>query len=257
MDAIPWWGWVAIVLGALFTLPYWLGPFLIHGSHKMPVRPEFETLPLEGDVPSDAAEYFSRTGAKLEQLGFTKTGRLAQDKFMPNVRTFVDLWLHSSSEIGAVIVAAYGVVKTAEGVQEQLKAQYVQFSSGFTDESAVMTSNSRAGEVFPPVPGKFHYKFRTDDIAELCQYHQKLDRAMARGKTRKPPPPDPAAHLTDSMNKELTAQTKTGYLYEEEGFFRPTWKGAFLMVYKSLPPLKGMVEQRELRESQRALSRAT
>ena len=58
------------------------------------------------------------------------------------------------------------------------------------------------------------------------------------------------------MVKELTQQIGTGYLYREGDYFRPTWKGAICMVYKSLPPLKGSVRARELRESQRALEAA-
>ncbi|HYF48174.1 MAG TPA: hypothetical protein VEJ63_02135 [Planctomycetota bacterium] len=256
MDAIPWWGWVAIVLGALFTLPYWLGPVLIHGSHKMPVKPQFDSLPLEGEVPSEVSEYFSETGAEFEKLGFRKVARLLQDTFMPNVKTFIDLWYHSQSGLGVISVAAYGTVKTPEGMKDTLQAKYVQFSASFTDDSAVMTSNSATAEVFAPVEGKRHFKFRTDDLSELFRNHQKLAAHFGRGKTPKDPPTDPAGYLSESMTKELRAQIGTGYLYEEGDYFWPTWKGAILVVYKSLPPFKGWLQASELSNSQKALQQA-
>jgi hypothetical protein len=256
MDAIPWWGWVAIILGVVSTLPYWLGPLLIHGSHKMPVKPEFDSLPLEGEIPDEVAEYFAQTGAEFEKLGFRKVARLLQDTFMPNVKTYIDLWYHSQRGLGVISIAAYGLVKTPEGMKETLQAKYVQFSTSFTDDGAVMTSNSPTTEVFAPVEGKHHFKFRTDDLAELFRNHQKLEAHFGRGKTRRDPPSDPAGYLSESMTKELKAQIGTGYLYEEAEFFRPTWKGAILMVYKSLPPFKGWLQASELKSSQKALELA-
>jgi hypothetical protein len=254
---IPTWGWVLIALAGLFTAPYWLGPILIHGSQKLSANPQFQTVAAESDLPPDVSEFFIDMREQFTRIGgFVPVVQLAQEGFVNNVRSYLELHRNAATGHSAIALAAYARMKTPEGVQWKLKSSYVQFSTAYTDEGATMTSNSKNAEVFAPIQGKKHFKFETGDVSKLYAAHHKLEAVYGRGRTRKTPPPDPAKYMSESMVKELTQQIGTGYLYREDDYFRPTWKGAVCMVYKSLPPLKGRLRAKELRESQQALDSA-
>lgn len=87
-------------------------------------------------------------------------------------------------------------------------------------------------EIFPPTTG----------AAELCEIHRRrLERAGMAGLPRAPFPDDHVQRLGEIWDEQMRWLVRCGYHRpaNDPGRYRPTWKGAFLITWRQLPPLRG------------------
>jgi hypothetical protein len=258
MDYINWESLIFAAVIILLLLPYWAGPVLIRLTMRQAAEPDLQTFePNDPILPREVAGHFRRVTEALKPTGFEVVQGMALPNQTPRVQALVLLLVHRANKDAALATAIYA--QTPEGTK--LQTAYVEIVSRFQDESAVQTNNTEQLGAFPKRP-----KFTTTRLPmirkadRLYRLHQALEKRHG-SKERKilrvedEFRGDAVAYLSRAMVEELEAQIETGYMYlsQNEGLYRPTWKGAFLMTWALLWPFSAMRRWLRDREAQRLL----
>jgi hypothetical protein len=237
---------VGIAVLAILS-PYVFGPLLIRRTHWTAVDLTLESVDLLGPgTPAEVSRYFREACEGLAPLGFdlVHTHRLAD--LVPNAVGFTALFRNRTTpEVAKLIgaVADNGVVRNV--------SLLLFYSTEFTDGTEVLTSNSRTARVFPPLGPPVHV-FTFPQVAEFGRLHA-IHRALVDrfegGRIRHDAlGDDPAAYHLSKEMRHLDHRITTGYSYldEERRILRLTWKGAVLVAWKLLWPIKqiGLVARR-------------
>ena len=119
----------------------------------------------------------------------------------------------------------------------------IAFTTEFNDATKLTTSNSSELSIIP-VPrlregSGWFPEFKRP--LRLFQIHQaSVARFGADALRLEPNLKDPAEFLRRSMHADAERCLDTGYYYEDvnRGVYRPTWRGACLMAWKSTWPVK-------------------
>ncbi|HJZ57653.1 MAG TPA: hypothetical protein VKE74_21985 [Gemmataceae bacterium] len=132
------------------------------------------------------------------------------------------------------------------------------FQTRFADGTEAVTANSRVIAGFPPLPGvtvAWLPEFR--DAASLYRVHAQLRDALGGARERVGIGADPAAFLRDGSARSLANWVASGYyaLDAVRGVVRPTWKGAALITWRLLWPVKPLFRARRRRATRRLLDR--
>ena len=240
------------LLLAIVALIYVGAPILVRFTMKQKAAPVFE--PLDPDrIPPEAARHFEAVGKALSGHGFVKATRLVLSGFTPNATLFLTAFENQATQDAALAVAAYVDVREVT----QLKTAYVEFSNGFTDGRSVSTNNTPELSVYREPEWRVMTQFpQVQDLALLYQIHQAL---VQRASGRKKPLPRIDgwdALLREAVVREMKSQIEPGYLRLSPSgeFYAPTWKGAFLMTWKLLPPVKGILLRARARRAAKTLA---
>lgn len=261
MDGDINWGAAAIAFCGVVAAFYLLMPWLVFGTQRMNGDPQVVLFDMEKKrPPARVAEYFEETGEALLGLGYEPQPCVALPDPMPNARALVRLWVHPERRDAALVSAIFG---TSEETIQKLQLYYTEFLSRFDadDVTLIYTNNSTMISSFPDLPNELAFRFpQVEDIARLDRLHRKLVDRHA-----------PAARKIVSLNDQhqgrvvsyirsvlldgYRKQETTGYLvYREYGnYWRPTPKGAYLMTWAQLWPMKTILLQRIYRRARRLL----
>jgi hypothetical protein len=252
---------LSILLGIAFLVvlvPYVLGPLLIFFTLRFRCPPKVVPVdPRVHALPDQARHYLGEAYEQLAAEGFELLGTTLLPDLMPNVQTLFALYINRASSdmaMSAIIVAQGGIAG-------ELKTSYVEFLRRFDDGVVVQTNNSRELSSFKPVPGEFTTKFwEIRDIRRLYHVHQALAvRFRQRGQ---PVDEFDATYQGDILQyvargvleRSFRDQLETGYLAEDANGFRPTMKGAMIMTWKELWPIKAIRRWLEKRNAERLLA---
>jgi len=135
----------------------------------------------------------------------------------------------------------------------------VVFQTRFADGTEAWTTNNRSLTGFPPVPGVtvvWLPEFR-DDAPSLHRVHAQVGDALGGAGDRMGIGDDPAAFLRDVSTRSLANWVANGYyaLDADHGVVRPTWKGAALITWRLLWPVKPLYRARRRRATEQLLER--
>ena len=239
---------------AVLLVPYVFGPVLIHNTQKSAVEVRFEPIDLASpSVPVEVSNYFRAVGEELVPQGFAPVETLAMSTVMTNLTGHVALFRDErTKEVAKLLGSVAGT-----GVARRI-ALLAVFHTEFGDGTEVITSNSRAPRIFPPIGEPVHtFTFPlVEYTGRLLTIHRALSRRFDAGRTRVDPiGRDSIAFQKRVEVRQLEKQVEWGYykLDEAEGVQRPTWKGALLMTWRMLPPWKQIRHARRLRQAERTL----
>ena len=237
--AHPWWAITIVVVVLFLTMQYWLGPILIRFTQRVPAKPAF--VPFDESrhpIPADVAAALRETVAALAGEGFTVAADLFRPGSANDATTRAVLLDHPATGEQALVAALH----LSTNVLTQ-KLCYVEVLNKFADGRSMSVMNSPQLRVFAPVAAKVVEQLPDVRdpvrVLEVSRALMRRDYDKAR-RARVNYRGDPARYLSEAMVRELTQQIQTGYLWLDESaaVFRPTWKGALLMTYKLLWPIK-------------------
>jgi hypothetical protein len=171
------------------------------------------------------------------------------------VTTFYLLMAQRANKDYALTTVAYGRVPVRENGElrevTRLASSSTECFSRFRDGTQACTSNSALVPSFPPGASSSIERFpMIADSAKLYSLHQShlkkhqgtsmkfLRVDEFRG--------DMGAYLNCVRREQFNEQVSAGYFYlsEEEGVYRPTLKGAYLMTWRQLEPFKSFARKR-------------
>lgn len=246
--------WIFAVPVGLLLLPYVLGPLLIRLTQKLRRSPTLLTFDAdEQPAPAWVQEYLDETEAELWGCGFEALEHIILPDLLPNVQSIFVLMTREESNDAAIAVAMFGT-----GAQESVRKYHVEFATDFEDGFELCTNNTGEESAFKPLPHKriLQFDFISDPSA-LWQIHQRAIQEFGTGAAKKPMPDKSQAidRFREALVKEFTDQVDVGWLWYDEfhDVFRPTWKGACLMVWKLCWPVSTLRRAARRKNARRLL----
>jgi hypothetical protein len=237
---------LAALVGSLalpLLLPFLAGPVLMRARSWQSVDPVY-TPDVENRLPATAR----RAAADLRVLGFEDRGTWRHDGAARATGRVILLEHPRTRDVARVTVV------TALGRQSIV----LGFQTRFADGTEVWTANNRTLTGFPPLPEvtvAWLPEFR--DAVALYRIHAQLRDALGGASARIGIGADPAAFLRDVSTRSLANWVATGYyaLDAVGGVVRPTWKGAVLITWRLLWPVKPLFRARRRRATRELLDR--
>jgi hypothetical protein len=242
----------------VLLLPYVAGPLLIHRTMKLSAEPRLIPFALDHpSLPPEVARDFETVTDQLGPAGFEPVAGLALPEQTPKVRAILLLLANRTTRDVAMVSAMYA--ENASGPPRRVF--YVEFVSRFRDGTVVLTNNSPQPGAFGPRPTHTVGRFPAVKEADrLYRLHQALAERHPSGvkvlRLDEEFAGDARTAVAASLVEEMEAQLTTGYLYlsPQDNVYRPTWKGAFLMTWKLMWPMKAIRRVLQEREAARLMA---
>jgi hypothetical protein len=224
-------------------LPFVTAPFRLRFNAWQPADPVY--APADEDALPPGAR---RLVAELREMGFESRGtwRLARSS---HATGRVVLLEHPR----ALDVAKVVVVKAGR----RPASLSLAFQTRFEDGTEAVTANHRAATNFPQPPEVASaWLPEVRDPAALYRVHDQFRDAVG-GARKRVGVGDAAGFLHAGSARAHARWVSTGYyaLDESRGVYRPTWKGAVLIAWRLLWPLKPVFQARRRRASHQLLRR--
>jgi hypothetical protein len=223
------------VLGFIAFL-YLGAPLAVRFQQHMQAHPRLTALDLKQLHPSISQFLMKQTEA-LIALGFDEPTLLEASQPMKNVSNYVILLVNRKTGDKATVAAVIG--RGAMTIQ----SCGVEFSTRFDSGELFDTHNYQSLMAFPPLPDttRAHVPMVSDsrELFDLHRYVMSKHRPSGR-KTLYEPGTAREYLVEFGFFRTYQGQARRGWLYysEAEDVFRFTLKGAYLVTWGLLPPIK-------------------
>lgn len=234
-------GVIIAVVAAVIALPFVGLPLFILAKQRFEAKPKIVPFDVDDyDWPRDIDRLFKKTIPALEEEGFEVIDGMFLPSIVPNVKTALVLMANRAERDAAIVTAIFGM-PVQPGSPKSL---HVEFGTEFDDDHDVDTNNSKELSSFPTPPNTTkHFLPQVKSPHTLYRIHRALcdrhaDRPRKRWSLDEKFDGDGARLLQYAVKKEFDLAVTDGYLSCDGTYYKPTVKGAFLMVWKELPPWK-------------------
>jgi hypothetical protein len=235
--------WAALVGVGLLALPYIFFPILIKVNYCTPAQPsllEFEIS--ENPPPAHVTRYFERVETELAAKDFEVIGHFANHVEFGNGTMFLKLLENRRTNDASLVIVVFALPIGALVNPPPIKEQVISFFRRFDDGTEISTSNSNVAQIFKTIKGKRIFRFpQIQDSQTLFALHLCTVKEFGMSRAKPLPPHDRMADLLlEHMRAELVDQAAVGYLRLNEtgDNYVATWKGAYLMTWSLLWPIK-------------------
>jgi hypothetical protein len=200
-----------------------------------------EYVPFDPDAPETprhASRVIKEAVAQFTPLGFAVKGHLARHAW-PSTTVYLSVCENERTSDVAVFFASLTESKYVTGWET-----FAAFFTVFTPDCKCTTDNSKTINPFPPIANEIRWQFPgVEDIGRLYTVHKELLRRSGRSAETR-------VSLSENWDEYMqTGQAKIYAKYAEMGFarldetaeiYRPTWKGAFFMIWTGTWPMSAI-----------------
>ncbi|MCA9135441.1 MAG: hypothetical protein KDB00_01745 [Planctomycetales bacterium] len=258
--------WLWIVAGGLGF--YFLAvPLLIYATFASSAIPVVQSIENDMPLPDEVRSFFARCFDEFTAIGFQHAGTFLLPNHIENVRSILVLFVEPQTKTLAMSPLMYGMING----RWNLQSRYTEFCTDFEDGFCIDTGNQNVVGAFPSRPDKLvTIQPKIQDIARLFQAHLAVvkfrssnRRAVLRLETDYQW--DSENYLSQGITREMEAAKNDGYLKHEGGDrpefsnaiaghgqfsierigapknYRTTFRGAYMMTWKQLWPIKQVV----------------
>lgn len=219
------------ILALLIIPPFIIMPVMARFKMRMAADPGLVKMDPRY-FPKYVAQSFAKISDTLKHIGFKVCGDALDSEKMVDETGYFRLFINR--EAGDMAVAIISLA--GSGNKKRVSNAYVEFCTEFPGGRGFATNNNGTPNTFKPVPERKIIRFRKEkDLHRLYSIHQRESSCFGGDAKRiLPQKGKELDYLTEALVNELDRQVKTGYLYLDKSSYRPTWKGAFLMAWKSI-----------------------
>lgn len=241
-----------LAIPLLLLAPYWLGPLAVRflsrysrATELAPLRPGLDVMPEHSRI------YLAGAENTLRGLGFTPLGYWRQSGFAPNVTAWLVILDHPAAGTAAMVTAIQSTGAPGAGRQ----VTYTELWTRFDVQRSLTTNNSPQPSAFDPEPLRPIERFPSLwDLGRLYRVHEALVRRQGTPTPGGPLDGRPAPEvLQEALTRQMGAQVDAGFLFVDGDHYRPTWKGAAIMSWRLLWPMKAIRERRVRRRAESLL----
>lgn len=243
-----------LTLAALLFLAvagkYVLGPVLVRERHRRSADPVYQPIDI-GQAPAEVATPLQQASAALTAIGFRVIGHVFRTEEQSPIDSYASVLVSPDGADIAELIAVRVSGPRARVVNVAV------FRREFSDETCVATSNSSQTSSTPSDPRVEGLRLsQVSDVVALYHVHRRFAEQQTAGRT----PRVPAPLSADRYFREQTLRSLQRLV--EQGYYRldatgrqycPTLKGACLMVWRQLWPLKQAVAKQELAKTESTL----
>jgi hypothetical protein len=241
----------------LIALPFlwYLGvPLLIKSTMKIHARPGAQPV-TPRYLPDDVKDYLDDVGPKLSSLGFEPVACFVMENpATPNVTPHVQLWVNRRT--GQMASANVFVVKHPGDKPTEIKT-HVEFVTKLSNGPAIATNNAADLGAFKKTSACDTLSAtRLKEVAHLHRLHTWREGKLGAAPGVERFVPAPGAELAwfaDAYEDSIVRQVGTGYLQVVAGettIYQPTLRGAYMMTWGQMWPMKGLRRSAEDRRAE-------
>ncbi len=225
---------LAIVLGSLIILPFVVIPVIARFKMRFPYESGLVLVSHEY-LPKYISEVFSQTWRMVRPDGFEAAMDVLEPEQEPAMTTtYFRFFVNPKERDMALAMISIG----GSGEEKRVTGGFMEFWTEFASGNKITTNNNGTPTAFKDVPESQIFRYPGEmDLRALYTIHQKNLSAYGGGEEKiLPPEGDEFQYMRDSLMKDMELQVQTGYLYLDQSLnmYRPTWKGAFLMMWKNV-----------------------
>jgi hypothetical protein len=217
------------------ALLYVVAPIVVKNRLTVKAVGTIHTV-LAEQLPADVAAFIGATVQTLAPLGFRAVLSAREEDMTPGVTCYILVFVNAAT--GDTAMAQFAISSLPRGPQ---RVPTIMFSTKFPDGSSVITTTF-SEPIYPPDPRVAAISLPDlRDATLLWEIHRRRRERLAPGAIGVPVPQGREIQaLADENAKLLARVAAAGYLtLDADGErYRPTWKGACLMSWKLLPPLR-------------------
>lgn len=223
-----------IVGGIVF---YFVGiPLVVLFRQKFAATPDCVELELHTLNPQ-LAQFLMETTNQLYTLGFDEPTLVHMPSAAPDIKVYLILLVNRPQGDKAMVTAIVG-----EGVNA-IQTWYIEFSTRYANDQCVDTFNTSELSAFDKGPETIRSQVPSvTDVGELYRLHQYRMKTggIAEKKVLFEPGKAVQYLVTNAMKKAYDKQVVKGWLWFDApgDCYRPTFKGAYLMTWGILFPMK-------------------
>lgn len=247
------WLWIGILAFSLlfpvllkFVRRFVVAPIRIHQNHRRAARVKWEpTTPAQ--LTPEARDFIGRVVPAFRESGFEVVANVSQAEAVPNTVATQLLFVNRNS----------GDIATALTAKAQRRRSFVLvIHSHFMDGSRISTGSNASAGFLPKNKADVSQNFPwVSDPAVLDEAHRRRVNRAGRATSERitPAAGEELSHFASEWERAIRWHTKCGYLKAEpqDGFYRFTWKGAFMATWKLQDPFKRWGRLRLEREARR------
>jgi hypothetical protein len=231
---------VLLVLGGI-AWPFIRAPIRTRLTNWQSADSRFE--PWQGDrLPRDQADMID----ELTELGFDVRGHWRHIGHSTATAKITLLENPQTLDVAKILVHTAGTRRHLT----------LAFQTRFDDGTELATANNQVTAGLPSLPGiTVLWLPEVRDALQLLRVHSQVRHRLGVDKRRRSVGQDPVAFLLEGQQRMFDHQVKTGYYYLDEarGVYRPTWKGAFLITWRLLWPIRPLFRAWRRRPTHRLL----
>ena len=235
--------------GIYLFLMYLAMPLLVWKKNKLPAQYELEPVEDKVSFFSERDEKYIQHHQEIQKLGFNYAG---SGQFV-NGGTHTSFSMYRNPDLGL-----FGFVNNIKGTAMSLT--YIEFTQMYADRTVLNVNNSPVGEVFPRSSLKITFQYPdVHDVKTLLAITKKIVADNHADKKKFfYAESDVFVVLRSFLNRELDDLVESGYVSDTitNGHRDLTLKGAYLMSWKLLWPIKQLRHAMQVKKAKRALAKA-
>ncbi len=243
------------LIAVLFVLAYVIAPLIAHRKFYACANPQIRRLQPD-ELEPGAAEFFERMRAPLGRLGFEPSG----DYEIPEMLEGQVMTLRAFVNREAQESAGLALLRQWVPGGQALTTKVLGFNTEYEDRRELGVSNTQEPVLYrrgsktyeEALPGVW-------DVDSLYEVHRYLMQSVNPAlKKWLPGPADELDALRHTLLKSLDTQVEAGAmtLDSHSQLYRVTWKGAFLLTWVQLWPIKPLYVWRMRRRATALMRRA-
>lgn len=246
-------GWIWLLIG--ITSLHWMGPVVVRFTQTMPMTLDYHRVRMDDPaVPAHLRERLAGADPRFRALGFESIGVVTATTDPAAMLGWIACWRHPGTNDAAQLM----LIGSAQP-PHALLSEVVSFVAFRHDGSYVETANSRIPSTVPPDPRNDVVSLRdVRDPARLWTVHRhRAGAAIGRGGAKEPPATvEEMQRIGHADAIEYRIRGGYGRASRRAGVLRMTWKGAFVAVFRLLPPLSTLNWLRDRRRAAALLAAA-
>jgi hypothetical protein len=237
--------WLPVAVAAYFLIALYIyAPMKIRRQQVRDVTIECNPIEL-AQLPGEVATVFQSASQDLASCGFQAVGHGHHSVPQSRQDSYVSIWANhqlgdSAQVIGICTPWPTGNVRTVT---------LVTFRTEYTGQTSIVTSNSSSSGIYPVDPRIQSIRCPGIwDLPLLYQFHRARVDRDSRGRQptlARVTPPETRLQLEQTETFERLIRAGYYSLDQTQLYYIPTWKGAYLMTYKLLPPFKQIQKMRK------------
>jgi hypothetical protein len=219
-----------IDMTAFLGIVHVISPIVLRYTMRYSAKCNLTELSLR-NAPAEVSTIFRPRISELENLGFEYLGSYDCGSLTSETHSYNAYFCNRATSDFASVTA----METSEGT-----VSYLEFSTRFANGTVVETNSNGIPPVTPDNPWHQVFRFsRVQTAAALYRLHRRLMEKYAPGLWPEPEPKgEERRRFVRVIENFGPRHARIGYmeLTEDGRLYKPTWKGACLMAWRSLWP---------------------
>ncbi len=237
--------WLLIGIVIFFGIQYVLGPVIVLWSQKMPEKYSFRLLESQQFL-SERTPTFIELHEEIQGGDFEYIG--SSELILSNTSMYFSIYNNFDKKIACTLVTAQSA---------PVNTTYIEFTQMYKNGSTLNVSNAPIINVYPKSEYRLSFRFPlVNDFDQLFTLAEKLINSNKQNDEKTTFTRGKEFEAVESyLNRELSELIERGWVQSKTvaGNRRLTIKGASLMTWKMLWPIKQILNRIDISYSNRAI----